>query len=72
MTMMTGGSSTRTRTNEYENPWDNEEEYAQTEEAHELYPTVTDYEEEHHGADYQEASQGQEDELDEDDQDNYE
>ena len=64
---------------QYENPWDNEEEYAQTEEAHELYPTVTDHEEERYGADeerygadYQEASQDQEDEPDEDDQDNYE
>ncbi len=33
---------------------------------------VTDYEEEHYGAEYQESGQGQEDEPDEDDQDNYE
>ena len=40
ITMMTGGEQYE---NEYINPWDNEEEDAQTEEAHESYPTVTDY-----------------------------
>jgi hypothetical protein len=54
--------------NEYENQWDTEEEYGQTEDAYEAYPTEQDYGQEHNGNNDQE----QDEDLDEDDQDNYE
>ena len=58
--------------NEYENQWDTEEEYAQTEDAHDSYHTEQDYEQEHYESNEQEEGQDQDEYPDEDDQDNYE
>ena len=55
--------------NEYDNPWDTEEEYEQTGESYsaEMYD-----EEEHYENNEKEESQDQDEDVDEDDQDNYE
>ncbi len=49
-----------------------ENEYVQTEDAHESYHTEQDYEQEHYENNDQEEGQDQDEDPDEDDQDNYE